>query len=58
MASGKTIPILTEAFVELTLGWRPMMTWVFGAIVTDEFFLGLDVLHTHNASVDLGFRVQ
>jgi hypothetical protein len=50
----KIIPILNEAFVEFTPGWRPLMTWVFVAIITDEFFLGLDVLHTHDASMDLG----
>jgi hypothetical protein len=56
--SGKTIPILTEAFVESTLGWRPLMTSVLGALFTDVFFLGLDVLLIHDASMDLGCHVQ
>jgi hypothetical protein len=30
------------------------MTWIFAAEITDEFVLGLDVLHEHNVSVDLG----
>jgi deoxyhypusine synthase len=58
MASEKTIPIFIEAFVDLTLGWCPMMTWIFIAVIADEFILGLDVLHTHYASMDLGFQIQ
>jgi hypothetical protein len=29
------------------------MTWVLIAKITDEFILGLDVLHIHDESVDL-----
>jgi hypothetical protein len=51
------LPILKQELVKLTLGQRPLITWVFVANITDEFFLGLDVLRTHDASVDLGRRV-
>ena len=53
-ASGETIPVLKEAHVELTLGRRALRIWVFLADVTDEFILGLDILRTYDASVDLG----
>jgi hypothetical protein len=33
------------------------MTWVFVAEIADEFILGLDVLHDHNMSVDLGHDI-
>jgi hypothetical protein len=55
--SGEILHILKEAFIELTLGWRPLTTLVFVANVTDEFILGLKVRHTHNASVDLRCQV-
>jgi hypothetical protein len=38
-ASGKTLPILKEAFIKLTLGWHPLTTWVFITNITDEFIL-------------------
>lgn len=53
MVSGKTVPILKEALVELTLGQCPLTTWLFVTKVTDEFILGLDVLCAHDASMDL-----
>jgi len=53
-ASGETITVLKEAFVELTLGQWALRMWVFFAEVTDEFILGLDVLRAYDASVDLG----
>jgi hypothetical protein len=53
MAAGDTIPVMKEALVELAVGWCPLMTWVFFTKITDEIFLGLDVLCTHNASMDL-----
>jgi hypothetical protein len=53
MASGKTIPIFIESFVDLAL-----MTWISISVIADEFILGLDVLHTHDASMDLGCHVQ
>jgi predicted aspartyl protease len=42
MLSGKTLLILKEALVELTLGHCPLTTWLFVTKVTDEFILGLD----------------
>jgi hypothetical protein len=53
-ASGETIPVLKEAFVELNLGRRVLRLWVFVAEITDKFILGLDVLRAYDASVDLG----
>jgi hypothetical protein len=53
MVSREILPILKEPFVKLTLERRPQITWVFIASATDEFILGLDVMHTHDASVDL-----
>ena len=53
-ASGETILVLKEAFVEVTLGRRALRIWVFVAEVTDEFILGLDVLLAYDASMDIG----
>jgi hypothetical protein len=53
MASGEILPILKEALVTLTLGWRPLTTWVLVADIADEFILAFDVLCAQNASVDL-----
>jgi hypothetical protein len=50
-------PILKEAFVTLTLGRRPLEIWVFIADITDELILGLDILRTYNASMDLGHQI-
>jgi hypothetical protein len=47
------LPTLKEAFVKLTMGLRPLTTWVFVANITDEFVMGFDVMHGHDASVDL-----
>jgi hypothetical protein len=52
--SGETLPILKEVFLILTLGCRPLKIWVFVANITNELILGLDILHTYDASVDLG----
>jgi hypothetical protein len=57
MASEETLPILKEALVKLTLGQCPLTTWVFVANITDEFVLGLDVMHAHDPSVDLRCHV-
>jgi len=46
--------VLNEAFVELNLGRRSLRHWVYVAEVTDEIILGLDVLRSHDASVNLG----
>jgi hypothetical protein len=51
MVSGETIPILKERWVKLSLG---LMTWVYVSEITIKFILGLDVLCTHEASMDLG----
>jgi hypothetical protein len=40
--------------VTLTLGRRPLEIWVFVTDITDELILGLDILHTYDASLDLG----
>jgi hypothetical protein len=53
MPSRETLPILKEVFMTLTLGRRPLKTWMFIANITDEFVLGCDVLHASYAAVDL-----
>jgi hypothetical protein len=53
MASGKTIPVVKEALVELNLGRRALRIWMFVAEITYEFILGLDGLRAYDASVDL-----
>jgi hypothetical protein len=55
--SGRTIPVVREALVELTLGQRALKFWVFVADITDEFVLGLDNLRAYEASVDVGRHV-
>jgi hypothetical protein len=57
VGSGRTIPVVKEALVELTLGQRALKIWVFVADVTDEFILGLDILRAYDASVDVGRHV-
>jgi hypothetical protein len=42
--SGETIPVVTEAFVDLTTGRRTLRSWVFVADITDDFILRLDIL--------------
>jgi hypothetical protein len=56
-ASGKTLPILKEALVTLTLGRHRLTTGVSITSITDDFILGLDVMHNHDPSVDLGCHV-
>jgi hypothetical protein len=56
MASGEILPILKEVLVKLTLGRHPLTALVFVASIT-QFILGLDVLPTHNASMDLRHHV-
>jgi hypothetical protein len=53
MASREILLNLKEALVTLTLGRRPLTTWVFVASIADEFILELEVLRAQNASVDL-----
>jgi len=57
-ASGETIPVLKEAFIELTLGRRALRIWVFVVEVMDEFILRLDVLQAYDASMDLGHLLR
>ena len=52
LASAETIPVMKEAVVELTMGRRDLMIWVFVVEGTDEF-----ILRTYDASVDLGRRL-
>jgi hypothetical protein len=56
-APGETLPILKEVLVTLTLGRHPLITSVFIANITDEFILGLNVMHAHNASMNLRHHV-
>jgi predicted aspartyl protease/flagellar motility protein MotE (MotC chaperone) len=56
-ASGRTMPVVKEARVELTMGRRTLRSWEFVADITDEFILGLDILLAYDASVDIGRRV-
>jgi hypothetical protein len=51
-----SLPILKAVFLTLTLGWRPLKIWVFVANITNEFILGLDILHAYDASVSLGHQ--
>jgi hypothetical protein len=50
---GEALPILKEGFLTLTLGWSPLKIWGFVANITNEFILGLDILHTYDESLDL-----
>jgi hypothetical protein len=54
VGSGRTIPIVKEALVELTLGQRALKIRVFVADITDEFILGLGILRAYHATVDVG----
>jgi hypothetical protein len=47
----EALPILKEVFLTLTLGRRPLKTWVFVADIT-EFILGLAILCAYDALVD------
>jgi hypothetical protein len=49
VGSGRTIPVVKEALVELTLEQRALKFWVFVADITDELILGLDILQTYDA---------
>jgi hypothetical protein len=51
--SEKTLPILKEVFLTLTPGQRPLKIWVFIANITNEFILGLGILHAYDTSGDL-----
>jgi hypothetical protein len=52
-ASGETLPTLKEASVKLTRGQCPLTTWKFIANIKEDFILGLNIIHVHDASMDL-----
>jgi hypothetical protein len=52
--SGRTIPVVKEALVELTLVQRALNIWVFVADRTDEFILRLEIMCAYHATVDVG----
>lgn len=43
--------------MELTLGRSPIPVWVLIIEITDQFILGLDVLHTYGAFVYQGHHM-
>jgi hypothetical protein len=47
------IPILKEALAKFILGCHQLTTWVFITSITNELILELEILHTHDVSVDL-----
>jgi hypothetical protein len=51
--SGETLPILKEFFLTLTFGLRPLKIWIFVADIINEFILGLDILRTYDAYIDI-----
>jgi hypothetical protein len=53
MASEETLPILKETLVEVTLGQSPIYNWVFVTHILNMFILGLDVMLSHDTSMDL-----
>jgi hypothetical protein len=57
MVADEILPVLKETLVKSIL-WRRLLTKLrFVAKITYEFILGLNVLSTHAASVDLLRRV-
>jgi hypothetical protein len=57
VGSGRTIPVVKKALVQLTLGQRALKIWVFVADVTDKFILGLDILRSYHTTLDVGGNV-
>jgi hypothetical protein len=57
VGSGRTIPIVKEALVEVTLGQLALKIWVFVTDMMDEFILGLNILRAYHAIVDVGCQV-
>jgi hypothetical protein len=43
-----------KVFLTLTLGRRPLKTWVLVADISNELILGLDILRAYDTSVDIG----
>jgi hypothetical protein len=52
--STEALPIIKEVFLTLMLGWCLVTISVFIADITNEFILGLDILHAYDAPVDPG----
>jgi hypothetical protein len=44
--SRKTLIILEDVFMRITLGRLPLRICIFAPIITNELFLGLDRIHT------------
>jgi hypothetical protein len=55
--SGKTIPVVKEVLVDLTVEQQALNIWVFIADITEEFILELDILRAYDASEDVGRHV-
>lgn len=53
----EAVPVLAEAPVELILGLHFLQAWVFITKITNEVIQRLDVLLTHDASMELGCPV-
>jgi predicted aspartyl protease len=51
--SGDAVPVLQEALVKLTLGKYHLVSWALVAETTEEFTLGIDVMHAHGVILDL-----
>jgi hypothetical protein len=47
------MPVVKEAHVELTMGRRTLRSCVFVADIKDGFILGLDLLRSYDASMDI-----
>jgi hypothetical protein len=54
MASGQNLLTLKESLMELTLRQSPIHIFVLATEVVEKFILGVDILHTYDAFVDLG----
>jgi hypothetical protein len=57
MASGKTPSILMEFFVKLTLLRSSLTILLLSVNIAGEFILGLDAMHSHDASLALRCHV-
>ncbi|XP_069701912.1 uncharacterized protein [Periplaneta americana] len=56
-ASGESLPIQREVFLDLTLGKRKLEMWVFFANITEDVVLGLDAMRLLDATVDVRRRI-
>ncbi|XP_069674352.1 membrane-associated guanylate kinase, WW and PDZ domain-containing protein 1-like [Periplaneta americana] len=56
-ASGESLPIQREVFLDLTLGKRKLEMWVFVANITEDVVLGLDAMQLLDATVDVRRRI-